>query len=51
VKAAGTVAGADDAEPGTLVEGEAGDILGEDAGPQGPDTHGFGRGDQGGEQR
>jgi hypothetical protein len=28
VKAAGTVAGADDAEPGALVQGEAGGVLG-----------------------
>lgn len=50
MKAAGTVAGADYAEPGALVQGEAGGVLGKNARPQAPDTCSFGSGDQGGEQ-
>jgi len=38
--------GADDAEPGDPVQGQAGGVLGEDAGLDGPDPGGLSRGDQ-----
>jgi hypothetical protein len=38
--------GADDAEPGGPVQGQAGRVLREDAGLDGPDPSGLGRGDQ-----
>jgi len=43
--------GSDDAEPGGLVQGHAGGVLGEDAGLDGPDAGGLGGGDQGAEQQ
>lgn len=43
-------AGADDAEPGALVQGEAGGVLGEDAGLHRSDAGGVGGGEQGGQQ-
>ena len=39
--------GPDDAEPGRLVQGQAGRVFGEDAGLDGPDPGGLGRSDQG----
>src|SRR5690349_8472410 len=38
--------GPDHAEPGRLVQGQAGGVFGEDAGLDGPDPGGFGRADQ-----
>jgi hypothetical protein len=46
VMAADALAGADDTEPGPLVEPEAGGVLGEDPGLNGPDPGGFGGADQ-----
>src|SRR4051812_47681308 len=51
VVAADAVADADGTEPGLGVQPEAGGVLGEDAGLNGPDTGGLGRADQRPEQR
>jgi hypothetical protein len=49
--AADALPGADDAEPGTLVEPEAGGVLGEDPSLNGPDSRCFRGGDERLQQR
>ena len=51
VVAAHPLAGADHPEAERPVQGEAGDVLGEDAGLDGPDARLLAGGDEGGEQR
>ena len=51
VMAADALARADDTEPGSLVKPEAGGVLGEDPGLDGPDPGGFSRAGEGIDQR